>query len=536
MVDMERTELKESDSTGLDNGISPDRSTSMWLVENLEEMDQRIKQMMKLIKEDGDSLPKNDEAFYQKKPELVEEFHRMYRSLAGCYEHLTKEAHKGLGDSEYGFDQGSPLLTPDAKHGLHKSGHQVVGLGISPSSDGSSPALSLKNGSESSSSSSLGSESESLNSPVSNYLVPPPNDDFDSQGWQQKITELETELSSVREKLQMREDDLKMEKMRVFELQNQIVELESLASDRENEIGRLLGDLEVTKERRKGLDKEIVKLKDEHAHGISEGAHQMQGLEVQLDLERKHVSELEERIVRYNADILGRDLEVMQLKSALHDLQEQFSLEKANLQADISSFSEKQILLDTRVEELSFKSKSLDDEIRQCETDKMEMERQHVVREMALQDEISRLKVEVADRNGHVEAVNKDFDRFKLKYDMLMAENDELNARAQMLMANVSSRDNQIQEMAGHLSLLRTEHEGLIFGSECAHRLVDELKSRVEELQQEVNRQSVVISDAAEEKREVIRQLCFSLEHYRSGYQELRQAFTGHRRRAVAAA
>ncbi|RXH94770.1 hypothetical protein DVH24_024454 [Malus domestica] len=153
--------------------------------------------------------------------------------------------------------------------------------------------------------------------------------------------------------------------------------------------------------------------------------------------------------------------------------------------------------------------------------------------EMALQDDISRLKVEVADKNGHVEAVNEDLDMFKLKYDMLMAEKNELNARAQTLMANVSSRDNQIQEMAGHLSRLQTEHEGLIVGSESARRLVDELKTRVEELQKEVKRQSVVISDGAEEKREVIRQLCFSLEHNRSGYQELRQAFTGHRQRLV---
>ncbi|KAM1148834.1 hypothetical protein TB2_029052 [Malus domestica] len=179
--DMERTELKESDSTELDNGTTPDRYTFMWLVENFEEMDQRVKQMMKLIKEDGDSLPKDDEAFSQKKPELVEEFHRMYRSLAGCYEHLTKEAHKGFGDSGYGFDQRFPLLAPDAKHGMHKSGHQVVGLDMSPSSDGSRPALSLKNGSKSSSSTSFGSEPESLNSPVSNYWVPPPNVDLDSQ-------------------------------------------------------------------------------------------------------------------------------------------------------------------------------------------------------------------------------------------------------------------------------------------------------------------------------------------------------------------
>ncbi|XP_050156399.1 protein NETWORKED 4A-like isoform X4 [Malus sylvestris] len=523
MVDMERTELKKSDSAGLDNSISPD--SSMWLVENLEEMDQSIKQMMKLIKEDGDSLPNKDETFLQKKPELVQEFQRMYRSLVGCYEHLNK-VHKGFGDSEYGFNQGSPLLTPDAKHGLRKSDDQVVGFDISLSSDGSSPALTLKNGAESSSSSSLGSESDSPNSPVSNYLVPPPSADFDSQGWQVKIAELETELSSLKEKLQVKESDLTMEKMRVFELQEQIVELENRASDRDNEIRKLMEDLEVTKARLKGSDEEIANLKHELADRISKGADQMQGVESQLDLERKHVSELQERIVRCNADIFGRDLEVMQLKSALREAQEQFSLEKADLQADISSFAAKQIVLDTRLEELSLRNKGLEDEIRQCETDKMEMERLHAVYEMALQDDISSLKVEVADKNGHVEAVNKDLDILKLKCGMLMAEKDELNARAQTLMANVSCRDNQIQEMAGHLSRLQTEHES-------ARRLVDELKTRVEELQQEVKRQSVVISDGAEEKREVIRQLCFSLEHYRSGYQELRQAFTGHRQRLV---
>ncbi|KAM1253612.1 hypothetical protein ACFX2J_041472 [Malus domestica] len=321
MADMEKTELKKSDSAGLDNSITPD--SSMSLVEYLEEMDQSMKQMLKLIKEDGDSLPNKDEMFLQKNPELVQEFHRMYRSLAGCYNHLNK-AHKGFGDSEYGFNQGSPLLTPDAKHGLRKSDDQVVGFDISLSSDGSSPALSIKNGAESSSSSSLGSESDSPNSPVSNYLVPPPSADFDSQGWQQKIAELERE-----------------------------------APDKDNEIRKLMEDLEVTKKRPKGSNKEIANLKHELADRISKGADQMQGFESQLDSERKHVSELQERIVRSNADIFGRDLEVMQLKGALRDAQEQFSLEKADLQADISSFAAKQIVLDTRLKRIEFEKQEV---------------------------------------------------------------------------------------------------------------------------------------------------------------------------------
>lgn len=521
--------MKKSDSCEQDDDIS--QEGSIWLVENLEEMDQRIKQMLKLIKEDGDSLPKNAAAYCHKKPELIEEFQQMYRSLAGCYGHLTKESH---------------IQTPDGKVGLPKSGHQVVGLDMSPSSGGSSPVLSLKNGTDSSSSSPLESESESLNSSPTNYSIPPLNMDFDSQGWE-RIIELENELSSMKEKLQTREADFEQEKIRVSELQKQIVELETRTSDTANEIGRLLGELEVTTERLKGSDEENAKLKHELSEKVSEGVYEMQGhlemaqediamLEAQLDSERKHVSELQDRIEKYNTDVVARDLELVELKSAFHEAQEQFSLEKEDLHVHISSLYVNQTILETRLEEWELKYKNLEDEVRQRQTDKLEMEKMHVEQEMVLQGEISRLKVELAERGRHVEAVNKDFDKFKLKYDMLMAEKDELNAKVHNLMANVSCRDDQIREMEGHLRRLHTEHEDLIAGSESARKLVDELKLRVEELQEEVNRQRVVISDGAEEKREAIRQLCFSLDHYRSGYKELCQAFGGHKWRAVAAA
>ncbi|XP_024184441.1 protein NETWORKED 4A isoform X1 [Rosa chinensis] len=526
---MGTSDLKKSDSCEQDNNVSQDGS--VWLVENLEEMDQRIKQMLKLIKEDGDSLPRNVAEDSYKKPELIEEFQRLYRSLAGCYGHLAKEAH---------------MQTPDGKVGLHKSGHQVVGLDMSPSSGGSSPALSLKKGTESSSSSSLESESESLNLSPSNYSIPPLNMDFDSQGWE-RIMELEEELSSMKEKLQTREADLEQEKLRVSDLQKQIAELESRASETDNDIGRLVRELEVITARLKGSDEENARLKQEVTEKVSEGVKEMQGhlavaeediamLEAQLDSERKHVLELQERIVKYDADLVGRDLELMELKSALHDAQDQFSVERADMQFHISGLSENQTILETRLEEWEWKNRNLEIEIRQHQTDKMELEKMRVAQEMVLQGEISWLKVELAERGKHVEAVNKDFDKFKLKYDMLMAEKDELNAKVHTLMANVSCRDDQIREMEGHLRRLHTDHEDLIAGSESARKLVDELKLRVEELQEEVNRQRVVISDGAEEKREAIRQLCFSLEHYRSGYKELHQAFKGHKWRAVAAA
>ena len=198
--------------------------------------------------------------------------------------------------------------------------------------------------------------------------------------------------------------------------------------------------------------------------------------------------------------------------------------------------SEKQALLGVELKECELQTRELEDKILLSEAEKMEMQRLHAADEMALKAESNQLKVELSERREHVEVLNKEFDKFKLKYDMLMAEKDGLSAKVEKLKANVSARDYQIQEMEWCLSQLQKKQEELIDESQNAQKLIDELKLRVEYLQKEVDRQRVVISDGAEEKREAIRQLCFSLEHYRSGYQELRQAFIGHRRNVVMAA
>lgn len=504
----------------------------------LTEMDQSVKRMLKLIEEDGDSLTKSVEAS-QRKPELIAnvgEFHQMYQLLAERYDLLTKELCnsipsllqvQGLGNSQSSFDQDFPLLTPDAKQGVRKSVTKIVGLNTSPSSGGANSVLSLKEGNESSSlSSSSDSESESFNSSFNSG--PPMN--IDSQVLQQKIFELETELLTVKGELRTREADLELEKRRALELQKQIVELETHVSDADNKVGMLVDELEATKERLKGS---------------SEGANQLQGqlevarediamLEAQLDSERRHVLELQNSIERYSAYISDRDHEVRELKLAVYDAQEKYSLEKAQLQSEILSMAKEQARLSTRVKEWEVRGEELEDRILLSETEKVEMKRLHDAQEMILQDDINRQKVELADRREHVEVLNKDFDRLKLNYDMLMAEKDGLSAKVQMLLANVSCQDNQIQEMERHLHQLNRRHEELAAGSENAQKLVDDLKLRVEELEDEVDRQNVLISDRAEEKREAIRQLSFSVDFYRSEYQVLR-AFVSHKGHVVIA-
>jgi predicted RNase H-like nuclease (RuvC/YqgF family) len=85
------------------------------------------------------------------------------------------------------------------------------------------------------------------------------------------------------------------------------------------------------------------------------------------------------------------------------------------------------------------------------------------------------------------------------------------------------------------LQQFHVEQAELITEMEGSRKFVGELRSRAKELEEEVERQRVVIFEGAEEKREAIRQLCFSLEHYRNGYHMLRQAFIGHKRVPVLA-
>ncbi|KAF8377388.1 hypothetical protein HHK36_030765 [Tetracentron sinense] len=67
---------------------------SKWLEQNLQDMEQKVKCMLKLIEEDGDSFAKRAEMYYRKRPELinfVEESYRAYRALAERYDHISGE-------------------------------------------------------------------------------------------------------------------------------------------------------------------------------------------------------------------------------------------------------------------------------------------------------------------------------------------------------------------------------------------------------------------------------------------------------------
>lgn len=569
-------------------------------------MDQNVKRMLKLIEEDADSFAKRAEMYYQKRPELitlVEEFYRMYRSLAERYDHVTGELRKnipsdlqsqGSGISDVGSEPPSRLPSPDRRSNRPKPGPRAAGFEFFLGTGGSSQDLS-KEGDESST---LDSESESDDSSINNYSSTVSNDE--DQALRKKIGELEVELRDVKEKLRVQQEEVSERSLRGAHVGNDnlIARIagyeEDLANAKENtrlseeEIGRLRIELQkyesganvqelnagqeakisdkelqenATKEEPQVLDSESkIRTLEEELRSTTEKLHDSEeeverlrgelknkgasvkllqdqlgsalkdvsGWKAKLEREKREVSKLQDRIARYKSNLSDRDQEIRGLKESISNANKALAEENLQLQCEITKLLKERAYLEDNIKEMDLRCQSLEEDVRRAIAGKEEME-------MLLKYEIEQLKLTIAERDNHIEELNRNLDALHKKYDALETEKDDLNARVALVDQELSSKDDQIDQMNNHLHQLHIEHVALISETEGARKMVEELRSRVKELEREVERQKEIVLEGAEEKREAIRQLCFSLEHYRNGYQRLRQALE-HKRLPVMAA
>ncbi|CAL9112589.1 unnamed protein product [Musa textilis] len=70
---------------------------SKWLDNSLQEMEEKVNSMMKLIEEDADTFGKKAELYFRRRPELmnfVEEMYKAYKALADRYDRVSGELHK----------------------------------------------------------------------------------------------------------------------------------------------------------------------------------------------------------------------------------------------------------------------------------------------------------------------------------------------------------------------------------------------------------------------------------------------------------
>ncbi|KAK9743481.1 hypothetical protein RND81_03G242200 [Saponaria officinalis] len=104
---------------------------SKWLEQNLQDMEEKVKSMLKIVEQEGDSFAKRAEMYYKKRPELissVEESYKAYRALAERFDHLSKDlqsanrtiatvfpeqVHLGLESDDEDSSVGSAAPSPD---------------------------------------------------------------------------------------------------------------------------------------------------------------------------------------------------------------------------------------------------------------------------------------------------------------------------------------------------------------------------------------------------------------------------------------
>ncbi|KAB2081144.1 hypothetical protein ES319_A05G112400v1 [Gossypium barbadense] len=601
---VKRLESRKSHSWWWDSHISP--KNSRWLAENLEEMDRSVKHMLKLIEEDGDSFMKKAEMYYQKRPELVshvEEFYRVYRSLAERYDHLTGELRKNIpsdlqsqGSDISDIASDLPPIWPSSDQRLsrRKSGPRAAGFSVFLGSGGSGSDVYQKE--EDDSSTRADYESESDDSSVNNYSVLSGNGS--DQGVSRKMVELELELHEMKQKLRMLEEEntdgsvrgakcnnsellarireyeeklefsnrriqLSEEKItwlrtelqkykpleaadlesseeesgkmhqteqievnQALDLQNKIGIMEKENEHADGKMQALVEELSITKEMLQASEKEIASLKFEKKQS-SEKVQKLQGQldtaqreiitwKSKLNTERREVSKLQERIAMLKNSLSDRDHEIRDLKIAVSDAEQKIFPEKAHIKAEISKLLEGRNFLEQQLRDWEARGRSLEEEIRKAVNEKRESEER-------LHSEIEHLRLEIDERSDCIKVLNENLETLK-------SERDELKIKINSLKAEISRRDNQIAQMEKHLQDLHMEHVKLIASAEEAHRSVEELQSKAKELEDVIERQRIMILEGAEEKREAIRQLCFSLDHYRDGYHWLRQAFMGQKR------
>ncbi|KAM2047058.1 hypothetical protein ACFX1T_005770 [Malus domestica] len=632
---MKRFESRKSHSWWWDSHIGP--KNSKWLADNREEMDRSIKRMLKLVEEDGDTFAKKAEMYYQKRPELiahVEEFYRLYRSLAERYDHVTGELRKNAPSdlqsqssclSDIGSELPSALPSPDfqpGRLGRRKSGPRAAGFDFFLGPGGNGSDNYQKEGDESSSL--TDSEPESDDSSVNNYSTPLSNG-LD-HGQTRKIIELEIELREVKEKHRMLQEESVDSSFtgakpdhsnefpaKIAEYEQELTTTNEKLRESEEEIARLniklkrdesprhnngikvalepespqhnnglklalelskpkeakihegerdreinespeihdrvdgsgelqdpgskiealTKELRATKDRLQHSEKEIASLRQQlESNKASEEIQRLQGQLVsankdisswktKFNAEKREVSKLQERISRLKNSLTDRDNEVMDLKIAVSDAEEKIFPEKAQVKAEISRLQLERTHSEEQIKDWESRARLLEDEIRRMKSGKAEMEER-------LNGEIAQLKADILERSNQMENLNKVLDAMK-------TERYELSTKATTLQAEVSSRDDRINEINKTLQHMQTEHQELLNGAEGERKLVEELTERAKELEEEIQRQRIVIMEGAEGKREAIRQLCFSLEHYRNEYHRLRQACMGNKRVPVLA-
>jgi chromosome segregation ATPase len=314
---------------------------------------------------------------------------------------------------------------------------------------------------------------------------------------------LEDEHKRLQGVIKNMEGDLAKMSQEKLQLQSRIQELEKTAQSLEHSASEIVNLQEVVRNTQSELEKVT-----EEKEMLKERANEFEQLCRALKISGTEVAMLPETIKNLEAQ-LERALEenlilqdrIKELEQVMSDSLEKHSHEQSCLTSDLLKLSEVKTSLEDKLSSVAA-------ELMQVYADKEE---------------------ESLNNENQISALNQDIANLRSKLELLSSEKAKVDDKLTNLLADITTRDEKMKQMDGHLNQLHFEHAKLMAESDSARKSLSEVRARVSELEEEVEKQKLVISESAEGKREAIRQLCFSIEHYRSGYQQLQQLLRGHR-------
>ncbi|GJQ91022.1 NETWORKED 4A-like protein [Tanacetum coccineum] len=227
---------------------------------------------------------------------------------------------------------------------------------------------------------------------------------------------------------------------------------------------------------------------------------------------RKKVAELEAQLKR-----LRIEQEVSRSRSVLAEYEEELRVAREKIQSSELEIDQ----LKSKLEK--YESLCLDENY---------MSSQQANRIYALEEKLGGAEEEVIKLRQELESSGSDGAENEETYteddiEQLKLERDEFATKLNELEEEMSLKDDQIDEMNARLNKLQLKYEK-------SSKSIEELRDKGRELEKVVERQREVIEEGAEENRQAVKQLSFSLEHYRNAYQMLRQNMLEHKKPVMA--
>ncbi|CAK8567758.1 unnamed protein product [Lathyrus sativus] len=295
-----------------------------------------------------------------------------------------------------------------------------------------------------------------------------------------ELNQKNDQLDNVRKELELKEEELNEQKKLSEE---EIFKLEIKITKNLSKIRNLTEQVDVDHKKLKILTDENESLRKE----LGMKSSMTNQLQCQIKEEKRKRVILENLVIMNEENNNNHEEELRKLNLKQFDLQIGFFSHRKKMEADIASLSKQKKQLTSKLEDCESRNKELKQKLMRNEAENLKH----------FQVEIRYLRRKLDERVIDVEEAN-------VKIDKL---NDE-----------ICSRDGEISDMKKYMEEINTSREVLVVEE-------NKLKLRVEELEQELIKQKSVILNMADEKKEAIRELCNSLEHYKTGYNEVLQAY-----------